>query len=181
MVNERLRKITPPAFPFGNTMEETKQNMLDVLLTEEYGFLPNRETALSWEVNKEEPTFAAGKATLYQMTMHATFPTGTFSFPFVSVIPKNKENIPFFVHINFRPDVPDRYQPTEELVDNGYAVISFCHKDVTSDDGDFGEGECGRNAFESKGICRSGSEHYRKSGGCGDQCRQPDRSGACPD
>jgi len=140
MVNERLRKITPPAFPFGNTMEETKQNMLDVLLTEEYGFLPNRETALSWEVNKEEPTFAAGKATLYQMTMHATFPTGTFSFPFVSVIPKNKENIPFFVHINFRPDVPDRYQPTEELVDNGYAVISFCHKDVTSDDGDFGNG-----------------------------------------
>ncbi len=140
MVNERLRNITPPAFPFGNTMEETKQNMLGVLLSEEYGYLPNRETSLSWEVKEEQSNYAAGKATLFHMVMHAEFPTGTFSFPFRAVIPNKKEQIPFFVHINFRPDVPDRYQPTEEIVDNGYAVLSFCYQDVTSDDGDFGNG-----------------------------------------
>ena len=140
MANKALHELNIPEFPYENTLEETKEKMLSVLLTEEYGYLPNREIALSWEIKEEEPTFAAGKATLYRMVMHVTFPTGMYSFPFISVIPNKKEHIPFFVHINFRPDVPDRYQPTEELVDNGYAVISFCYTDVTSDDGDFGNG-----------------------------------------
>jgi hypothetical protein len=47
------------------------------------------------------------------------------------------------VHINFRPDVPDKYQPTEEIIDLGYAVLSFCYKEVTSDDGDFSDGLAG--------------------------------------
>ena len=114
--------------------------MLRVLLTEEYGYLPNREIGLSWDIQEKEEIFAAGKATLYTIQMHAEFESGTFSFPFRAVIPNGKTNIPFFVHINFRPDVPDRYQPTEELVDNGYAVLSFCYKDVTSDDADFSNG-----------------------------------------
>jgi hypothetical protein len=33
--------------------------------------------------------------------------------------------------------------PTEELVDNGFAVLSFCYKDVTSDDNDFTNGLAG--------------------------------------
>ena len=33
--------------------------------------------------------------------------------------------------------------PTEELVDNGFAVLSFCYKDVTSDDGDITDGLAG--------------------------------------
>jgi hypothetical protein len=53
------------------------------------------------------------------------------------VIPKKNRPVPAFVHINFRPDVPDKYQPTEEIIDAGYAVLSFCYKEVTSDDGDF--------------------------------------------
>lgn len=50
---------------------------------------------------------------------------------------------PFFVHINFRSDVPDRYMPTEELIDNGFAVLSFGYEDVTRDDGDFTSGLAG--------------------------------------
>ena len=33
--------------------------------------------------------------------------------------------------------------PTEELVDNGFAVLSFCYQDVASDDGDFTNGLAG--------------------------------------
>ena len=51
--------------------------------------------------------------------------------------------MPCFIHINFRDLVPDRYMPSEELVDAGYAVLSFCYKDVSSDDGDFTNGLAG--------------------------------------
>ena len=140
MVNKRLLELNIPAFPYKNTLEETKEKMMSVLLSEEYGFLPNQEMDILWEVLETDESFAAGKAPLKKMRMTAVFPSGTYSFPFYTVIPKNKENLPFFVHINFRSDVPDRYQPTEELADNGFAVLSFCYKDVTSDDGDFGNG-----------------------------------------
>ena len=41
---------------------------------------------------------------------------------------------------NFSPDVPDKYLPAEEIVDNGFAVLSVCYQDVTTDDGDFANG-----------------------------------------
>jgi len=66
-----------------------------------------------------------------------------FAFPFYAVIPKGKQNLPFFVHINFRSDVPDRYMPTEELIDNGFAVFSFGYEDVTADNLDFNDGFAG--------------------------------------
>ncbi len=64
----------------------------------------------------------------------------TFSFPFSVVIPTDDKKHPFFVQINFRPDIPYRQQPTEELINNGFAVLSFDYKDVTSDDNDFTNG-----------------------------------------
>lgn len=33
--------------------------------------------------------------------------------------------------------------PTEELIDNGFAVLSFCHNDVTRDNNDFADGLAG--------------------------------------
>ncbi len=58
-------------------------------------------------------------------------------------IPVNKEKVPFFVMINFRDNVPDLYMPTEEIIDSGYAVLSFCYNDVTTDDDDFTNGLAG--------------------------------------
>ncbi|MBQ2859273.1 MAG: hypothetical protein IJE82_02830, partial [Alphaproteobacteria bacterium] len=50
---------------------------------------------------------------------------------------------PFFVHVNFRDLNPDRYMPTEELIDNGFAVLSIYYNDVATDDGDFTKGLAG--------------------------------------
>lgn len=140
MVKGRITELNLPKFPYGATMEETKSKMTALLLEEEYGVLPNRETTLSWETVQEEEDFVAGKAIFRTVNLTAQFENGAFTFPVRAVIPKGKTNIPFFVHINFRPDVPDRYQPTEEIIDNGFAVLSFCYKEVTSDDADFSNG-----------------------------------------
>lgn len=126
--------------PLGKTTDE----LLSILLHEEYGTLPAFPHTVTATVTKEEKNFCAGKAVFYHMMLHCKAEWGEFSFPFRYVCPKTGGSpVPAFLHINFRPDVPDRYQPTEEIVDEGFAVVSFCYKDVTSDDGDFENGLAG--------------------------------------
>ncbi len=123
---------------------KTRSEMLDILLCEEYGIFPPTPQAISFEVeNNYIPSFCAGKAEACRVTAKCTVNGKEFSFPFYTVIPAEKTKHPFFVHINFREDVPDRYMPTEELVDNGFAVLSFCYEDITSDNEDFTNGLAG--------------------------------------
>lgn len=122
----------------------SQEEMLSMMLDNVYGHLPPMPTDIRFEITpKIIPSFCAGKATCDKITAICTMGDATFSFPFYAVLPTDGEKHPFFVHINFRPDIPDRYQPTEELIDNGFAVLSFCHKDITSDDGDFTNGLAG--------------------------------------
>ncbi len=122
----------------------SREEMLAVLAREEYGKVPARPDSLRFEIREDViPSFCAGKARYHIVTATATLGEKEFSFPFHVVLPTKAGKHPFFVHINFRPDVPDRYMPTEELVDHGFAVLSFCYKDVTSDDGDMTNGLSG--------------------------------------
>ncbi len=118
-------------------------DMLDILLKEEYGYLPARPYSVSAELVENDKKFCAGKANLQKLMLNCKAEWGEFSFPIYYTAPKDKKNIPCFIHINFRDLIPDRYQPTEELVDNGFATLTFCYKDVTSDDGDFTNGLAG--------------------------------------
>lgn len=137
MLSETLSKLNLPEL-------KSREEMIDILLREEYGYLPPKPQKLEFEkVGPVCPNFCAGNAVCEKIIAHCDFGEKTFSFPFYATIPTDNKKHPFFVHINFRPDVPDRFQPTEELVDNGFAVLSFNHKDVTSDDKDFTNGLAG--------------------------------------
>ena len=126
-----------------NPMGLDKKEILDLLLREEYGYLPARPYEVTAEEIALDRKFCAGKAPLRTLKLTCRAVWGEFSFPVYYVAPKGKTQIPCFVHINFRDDIPDRYQPTEELVDEGFATLTFCYKDVTSDDGDFTNGLAG--------------------------------------
>lgn len=128
--------------PMPNGMKKTE--IVELLLREEYGFLPNAPLSVRAEVESEDQSFCAGKAILKKLRLICDTEYGEFSFPVCyTCLTGGKKPAPCFVHINFRDLVPDRYQPTEELVDAGYAVLSFGYKDVTSDDGDFTDGLAG--------------------------------------
>lgn len=119
----------------------SRAEMLDILQREIYGYLPVNPEKITFSVQEDTiPKFCAGKAKHHLVTICCTLNGKDFSFPFSAVIPTKGDRIPFFVHINFRDCVPDRYMPTEELVDNGFAVLSFCYADVTGDDGNFADG-----------------------------------------
>ena len=122
----------------------TRSEMLEILQREEYGYLPEKPEAISWQVRDNcIPSFCAGKVTAQRVELTVNMRGKDFTFPFIAVIPRGDGPYPFFIHINFRPDVPDRYMPTEEITDNGFAVLSFCYSDVTSDNGDFTNGLAG--------------------------------------
>ena len=122
----------------------SREEMLEILQREEYGYLPQKPDRMEWSIRENcIPSFCAGKVTAQRVDLTVYLGEKSFTFPFIAVIPTGEGPHPFFIHINFRPDVPDRYMPTEEITDNGFAVLSFCYNDVTSDNGDFTNGLAG--------------------------------------
>lgn len=136
MMKQRLLDLNlPPLLP--------RQQMLSILLSQEYGHLPDAPVDLAFRADAlPAPTFG-GKATVTRVTAGCTVKGKSFSFPFYAAIPTAEGKHPFFVHINFRPEVADYYQPIEEIIDNGFAVLSFCYNDVTQDNGDLTDGLAG--------------------------------------
>lgn len=128
----------PTNIPMPNGM--TKEEIKEVLLREEYGYLPPKPYKVYAQEVEMEEKFCAGKVTRRKLIIHFEAEFGKGSFPIIYSLPKSDKKVPAFVHINFRPDVPDRYQPTEEITDQGYAVLSFCYKDVTDDKDEFESG-----------------------------------------
>ncbi len=133
MVNERK---LPPL--------KSREEMLDILLKEEYGYLPTAPESMRWKVTDNYiPNFCAGKAVIKKVDITSCICGGEFTFPVYVTIPTEEGKHPFFVCINFRDCVPDRYIPIEEIIDNGFAVLSFCYNDVTKDNDDFTDGLAG--------------------------------------
>ena len=124
-------------------LRKDKKEMIELMLREEYGILPAAPFSVTAETEKTDKSFCAGKAPLKRIKLCCQAEWGEFSFPVYFVCPRSDDKIPCFIHINFRDLIPDRYQPTEELVDNGYATLTFCYEDISSDNADFTDGLAG--------------------------------------
>lgn len=138
MIKEELEKRKLPEL-------KSREEMLEILQNEEYGRKIPQPEKVSFTVVEEEviPRFCANKAKLNKIIANCVINGKAFSFPFYAAIPTDNKKHPFFVHINFRSDMPDRFQPTEEIIDNGFAVFTVCHNDVTKDNADFSDGLSG--------------------------------------
>ena len=137
MILDRLKKLNIPPL-------KSKAEMLEILLREEYGYIPQKPDKISFDVQKFYiHNFCGGKAVASKITAKCEINGGEFAFPFYSAIPVGDKKYPFFVNINFSDSVPDKYMPSEEIIDNGFAVLSFCYEDVTKDNEDFTDGLAG--------------------------------------
>ena len=119
---------------------KSREEMLDVLQKEVYGYMPEDPTEISFSIKKNvDDNFCAGHAYLHEVTVTCTVNGNEFSFPFRMALPKGTEKVPFFVYIGFTRST-SKYLPTEELIDNGYAVLYFNYEDVATDDKKFDNG-----------------------------------------
>lgn len=138
MLKELLEEYKLPALP----EKDTRKTCLELLQKYEFGVIPPAPKSLNWEViDASDVSFAGGKAVPTTVRLYGTTTNDReFSFPIRVCVPADGKNIPFFIHLNFRPNIPDKYQPTEEIIDNGFAVISLCYKEITQDNADFTDG-----------------------------------------
>ena len=117
----------------------TKAEIMEILECEEYGRIPPPPISVRGEVIKRE-SFCAGKAWLETVTITCETENGPFSFPVLLTVPSAEGKHACFIHIAFRDNIPDRYMPSEELIDNGFAAFTMCYKDITNDTPDFSDG-----------------------------------------
>ncbi|MBE5759325.1 MAG: hypothetical protein E7332_04760 [Clostridiales bacterium] len=136
MPNKTLENLHLPAL-------KSREEMLAILLEEEYGHLPEKPSEISWRSEMLFEDYAGGKADLLCIHADCRINGKDFSFPFYAKLPKDGKQHPFFIHINFRDSVPDRYEPSEEILDNGFAVLTVCYNDVTMDNEDMNDGLAG--------------------------------------
>lgn len=142
---EELAKL---ALPYLDDYNETDFEVFykeakQLFLTYEYGFFPKEPTKIEFLPLEIDKRFCAGRAPLEKIELRADFDGKEFCFPFFVSIPKADKKLPFFISMNFNGNIPNCYLPSEEICDNGYAVLSFCYNDVTSDDNDFSNGLAG--------------------------------------
>ena len=119
-----------------------RKELLEILYQNSYGRTPAAPEKVWAEVLREDKNAYAGKAVHRYLKLCFDTPKGVFSFPVNLFLPYTAEKAPVFIHINFRPDVPDKYCPVEEIIDNGFALAVFCYEDVIADshDGNFDQG-----------------------------------------
>ena len=114
-----------------------KPYIKEIIQKNEYRFIPENPEHLSVSVSEEDLSFAAGKAKAQTIEIKLFREGRTFSFPVYSVIPNKPERMPAFIYIGRNRNIPDKYLPSEEIADNGFAVFSFSCEDVAEDDVSF--------------------------------------------
>ncbi len=133
------------------TWESRRAELRDILAKGEYGYAPTGRldnllddpSVVTCTVEKTNERMCAGKVRGEWLRITFPTPTGDFSFPVCIFIPKDRGNdgrVPLALHINFRPLVPDKYFPLEEITDQGFAAAQIYYEDVTKDNNDFTNG-----------------------------------------
>lgn len=110
----------------------------EVLLREEYGRLP--PLMVPEIITRNNLVDFAGKANWEEVSFCFKRNGKQRNIPTQLIYPKNRKESPFFIYINFSRDVPDKYLPVEEIIDNGFGVFTVCYKDIASDSDDFNDG-----------------------------------------
>lgn len=122
----------------------SREEMLNVLATEVYGKMPPKMEDQYFAVEENTiSNYCGGKAVHHKVFARGTINGESYGFGFSVVLPTTEGKHPFFVHIKFSGNATDSQQPTEELVDNGFAVLSFNYETVTADNSDFTDGLAG--------------------------------------
>ncbi|MBQ7901331.1 MAG: hypothetical protein IJ365_05140, partial [Clostridia bacterium] len=116
--------------------EQRRKEIKEILMHEEYGYMPPLPKTVKGLVTNSDPKCASGHAVLESVNITFDTPKGDFTFPISFLAPNDGKKHPLIILINFRPDVYDMYFPTEEILDNGFALAVMHYNDITQDNND---------------------------------------------
>ena len=164
LLDEMLKSVNPPSalkvgrkrIKTASDFDANRDKIKNMLQKEQYGMIPQAPSSMRVEPVESHEKFFAGKCVYTRYTLYAETERGETAFPFVSLIPKTEKPCPAFVFINFEDDMPCKRAPSEEIIDRGFAVFSFCYTDVATDDNNFKakcakQLSCGRRRSDATG------------------------------
>lgn len=122
--------------------EKRKNEIREILCKEEYGYFPKEHFSITAKILEENLNYCGSSAIYKKVLLTLNIKKCKFSFPIDIAIPKLNKPCPAFLYISFTNEFPNKYLPVEEICDNGFAIVSFCYKDITSDDNNFNDGLC---------------------------------------
>ena len=134
--------------------EKYREKIKAQFLELEYGYLPPK---IEPEIKAEDQMVNFANKARWE-SVFFTFRNGEKSHEVRAelVIPKSNKKVPMFVSIGFAKEVPNKYLPAEEIIDNGFGFIHFHYEDVSTDNNDFTNGLS--SLFYNEGEKRSFSK-----------------------
>ncbi len=145
--DELTKRNIPDVLTFANgkkltdkaEWEKRRLEMVELIASNMFGHIPPASPIETEQLYYSE--MVMGQMTLYtRFLLKVNTPNGQVSFPVHQFLPKNKTNIPLFIHIAFAPEAPWRSTPVEMLIEKGYGLLMFHYNEATSDNGDFDNG-----------------------------------------
>ena len=120
-------------------MEARRDEILEILQKYAYGDMPAPVT-VTGEILEKTSRCCSGTAVYYKIQICCHYAEGkSFLYPVQLIVPEKAGKKPLLFCINFSDMVPQEYVPSEEIIDNGFALAVLYYKDVTNDDADFGD------------------------------------------
>ena len=134
MLNRELEKRKLPPL-------RSREEMIEIMQREVYGYLPKNDFEISVDNYKIiEERFDRGNVVFSTVYFTMSNANGKHTFPVQQLIHKDGKKHPTILFISFDNVVPNKYFPIEEISEQEFDVITYCYKDITSDDGDFTTG-----------------------------------------
>lgn len=134
MIKEELKKRNLPPL-------KSREEMLEILQREEYGYLPENDFKISVENEKLiDDRFDKGNVFFSKVDFTMSNKNGSHTFPVYRLLHSDGKKHPVIICINIQREVPNIYFPIEELAENEYDIYTYSYVDITSDDNDFTTG-----------------------------------------
>lgn len=130
MIEQMLKERNVPALL-------SRDEMVDLIQREEYGYLPQKPDGMTWETVERDENYLDGKAVYSKLMLNVTVGEKSASFPLYMVLPKTEGKHPFFLHLSLGGSI-DRL-PLELIIDSDIAVLQVGEA-VATDDNDFTNG-----------------------------------------
>lgn len=116
--------------------EMRRNEIKEILMKEEYGYMPPLPKAVCGTVTERDEKCASGHAALEKINISFDTPKGDFTFPILFFAPNDGKKHPLIILINFRPDPYDMYFPAEEIIDKGFCLAVIHYNDISEDNND---------------------------------------------
>ena len=145
MLNELLKeRDLLPILTMNDGTPVTRENwpqrraeMLEALEKYSYGRTPPKPKRVWGEILEECPwrftTAYGGKVHQEHIRIHFETDYGICTFPFVLAIPNGVKRPPVMLTLSLERNLPNKYVPVEEIIDNGFALAAVCHHDIVND------------------------------------------------